>query len=116
MASHGETNDSRVEVVDNIFEALGFENPEEEMVRCELISQIFNIGRELNLRDEELAERAGCSPQRMAQLRSIEFDDVTIDELCRYLVAIGHGVQIVVGPRVETGAHMTAVMQPKVRI
>lgn len=109
MASDSETNDIRAEIFDNVFEALGIENPEEEMVRCELVSQIFNIGRELDLQDEQLASRAGCTPQRMAQLRSVEFDDVTIDELCRYLVALGHGVQIVVGPRLEADAHLTTV-------
>ena len=93
-----------------VFEAPGLENAEEELVRCELVGRIFRIGRERNLSDVELARLAGCPPERMAQLHAVEFDDVTIDELCRYLVSLGHGVHIVVGPQAQSDAHLTVAV------
>jgi predicted XRE-type DNA-binding protein len=71
------------EVVRNIFEALDLPNAEGETARCELVGRIFKIGRDRNLSDRQLAELAGCTYERMAQLHAVEFDDVTIDELCR---------------------------------
>ena len=107
MAIDNSPKKIEAEVVDNVFEALGFDNPEEEMARCELVSKILHIGDDRGLNDRELARLAGCTPKRMAQLRSVDFDDVTIDELCRYLVALGHGVRIVVEPELRTDAHLT---------
>ena len=43
----------------------------------------------------------------MAQLHAAEFDDVTIDELCGYLVALGHDVRIVVGHTGQAEAHLS---------
>lgn len=109
MAIDNPVKDTRAEIVDNVFEALGFENPEEEMARCELVSKIFHIGDDRGLSDNELARLAGCTQKRMAQLRAIDFEDVTIDELCRYLVALGNDVRIVVAPKQEVGAHLSVV-------
>ena len=98
-------NSIKAEEIDNIFDALDLENGEAEAARCALAGRIFGIGRERNLSDEALAKSIGCSTDRLAQLHAIEFDDFTIDELCRYLVALGHGVRIVVEPTEE--AHLT---------
>lgn len=107
MAERNVPEPTKFEVVTNIFEALDLPYADEEMARCELVSKIFHIGDDRGLNDRELARLAGCTPKRMAQLRSIDFDDVTIDELCRYLVALGHGVRIVVEPELRTEAHLT---------
>ena len=98
------------EVVDNVFEALGFDNPEEEMVRCELLSKILHFGDDRGLSNKELARLAGSTQKRMAQLRAIDLEDVTIDELCRYLVALGHGVQISVASIPNQDAHLTVAV------
>lgn len=98
------------EVVTNIFEALDLPNAEGETARCELVGRIFRIGRDRNLSDRQLAELAGCTYERMAQLHAVEFDDVTIDELCRYLVALGHGVQISVASIPNQDAHLTVAV------
>ncbi len=98
------------EVVRNIFEALDLPNAEGETARCELVGRIFKIGRDRSLSDRQLAELAGCTYERMAQLHAVEFDDVTIDELCRYLVALGHGVQISVAPIPNQDAHLTVAV------
>jgi predicted XRE-type DNA-binding protein len=98
------------EVVRNIFEALDLPNAEGETARCELVGRIFKIGRDRNLSDRQLAELAGCTYERMAQLHAVEFDDVTIDELCRYLVALGHGVKISVAPIPNQDAHLTVAV------
>lgn len=107
MAIDSKSSKIEAEIVDDVFVALGFDNPEAEMARCELVSRIFHIGDNRGLNDEELARLAGCPPKRLAQLRSIDFDDVTIDELCRYLVALGHGVRIFVEPELHAEAHLT---------
>lgn len=107
MANGGAAKRIEAETIPNIFEALDLENAEEEMARCELAGRIFRIGRERSLTDDELGTLAGCPPERMAQLHAVEFDDFTIDELCRYLVALGHGVRIVVESAAENEAHLT---------
>lgn len=88
MAKGNREHRIEAETFTNVFEALDLENAEQEMARCELVGRIFRIGRERNLSDTELAELAGCSPERMAQLHAAEFDDVTIDELCGYLASV----------------------------
>ncbi|MBX3176491.1 MAG: XRE family transcriptional regulator [Candidatus Hydrogenedentes bacterium] len=98
---------TKFEVVTNIFEALDIPNAEHETARCELVGRIFQIGRDRNLSDRQLAKMAGCTYERMSQLRAVDFDDVTIDELCGYLVALGHGIRIVVEPELRTDAHLT---------
>lgn len=110
MAVNRKSNEIEAEIVDNVFVALGFDNPEDEMARCELVSKIFHIADDRSLNDKELARLAGCTQKRMAQLRAIDFDDVTIDELCRYLVALGHGVQISVAPISNQDAHLTVAV------
>lgn len=98
------------EVVTNIFEALDLPNADQETARCELVGRIVKIGRDRNLGDRELADLAGCTYERMKQLHAVEFDDVTIDELCRYLVALGYGVQIAVAPVPNQDAHLTVAV------
>lgn len=99
------------EVVSNVFEALEIPNPDWEMARCELVVLILRIAMEKNLDNRKLARLVGCSPRRIRQLRAVEYDDVTLDELCRYLVALGHHVQISVSPDPRSDAQLTVVVQ-----
>lgn len=100
----------KFEIVANIFEALDLPNADEETARCELVGRIFKTGRERHLSDQQLADLAGCTYERMAQLHAVEYDDLTIDELCRYLVALGHEVHISVAPVPIQDAHLTVAV------
>lgn len=107
MRSSVSDDNIKAETFSNVFDALDVEMADEEMARCELAGHIFRIGREQNLTNVALAERAGCPPERIAQLHNADFGDVTIDELCRYLVALGHGIRIVVAPAPQSDAQLT---------
>lgn len=110
MTDSLESETTSFEVVTNVFEALEIPNPDWEMARCELVGMILRISKERNLDNRKLARLAGCSIKRIRQLRAVEYDDVTIDELCRYLVALGHNVQIQVSPLPRTNAQLTVVI------
>jgi len=93
----------------NVFEALDLPNADAEMARCQMVSKILHVGDDRGLNNKELARLAGCPAKRIAQLRAIEFDDVTIDELCQYLVALGYDLRIEVVPKLEVDGHLSVV-------
>ncbi|MCF6284004.1 MAG: helix-turn-helix domain-containing protein [Candidatus Hydrogenedentes bacterium] len=96
---------SNSEPIHNVFDALGLEDAEETIAKCDLAVCIFRIGEERKLTDAALAEIVGCLPERMALLHATEVDDFSIEELSRYLVALGQNVRITVEPTRESEAH-----------
>lgn len=93
----------------SVFEALDLPNADAEMARCVLVSKLLHSGDDRGLSNKELARLAGCPAKRIAQLRAIEYDDVTIDELCRYLVALGYDIRIEVVPKLGGDGHLSVV-------
>ncbi len=97
---------NKSEPVYNVFEALGFVNVEEMTARANLASKIIGVVRVRGLSCEAAAELVGCAAVRIEQVCNADLDDFTIDELCRYLVALGQDVQIAVKPTADTEAHL----------
>ena len=97
------------DITTNIYETLNFEDAEEMTAKGNLAGLIFRIGRERALTDSALAERAGCSDTRMGLLHDGKLDEFSIEELSRYLVALGHSVEIVVRPASSNDAHFSVV-------
>lgn len=97
------------DITTNIYETLNFEDAEEMTAKGNLAGLILKIGRERALTDSALAECAGCSDTRMGLLHDGKLDEFSIEELSRYLVALGHSVEIVVRPATSNDAHFSVV-------
>lgn len=93
----------------NVFDALGLENSEALIAVSVLASKIIKIIEARGLSDVQASEIAGCAPSRIDQICRAELADFTMDELCRYLVALGQNVSIAVESADASEAHLKVV-------
>jgi len=98
---------SKPEPVYNIFEALNLPNAEELTARANLAAKIIGIVQERGLSHQAAAKIIGCAPARIKMVCNAELDDFTMDELCRFLVALGQNVEIAVNPAAASDAHIS---------
>jgi predicted XRE-type DNA-binding protein len=97
------------EPIYNVFHALGVEDSESLTAVSVLASKIIKTIQARNLSDAVAAEIAGCPPSRIDQICRADLADFTLDELCRYLVALGQNVSIAVEASDTSEAHLKVV-------
>lgn len=91
----------------NVFDALGLPGAEELSAKAELAAKFIDVVRERGLSYEDAANEVGSTPSRVAMICCADLDDFTIDELCRFLVALGQNVEIGVRRAVAAPAHLS---------
>jgi len=94
------------EPIYDVFEALDLAEPETLVAISNLASRIIKTIASRDLSDVEAAELAGCSLSRIDRIHRADLDGFTIDELCRYLVALGQDVRIAVETADTDEAHL----------
>lgn len=90
----------------NVFEALDVPDAEELAARADLAAKIIGVIQERQLTYADAADAIGCERVRIERICNADLDGFTMDELCRYLVALGQDVQIAVKPAAEADAHL----------
>ncbi len=87
----------------NIFADIGLPNPEEHLVKAQLVVKISRLMKERGLKQREAAEIFGVRQPDVSKMLRGDFRQFSVERLMRFLVALGQDVEIVVKPRKPTG-------------
>lgn len=80
----------------NVFADLGFENPEEMLLKAELVRQISLAIKEKGLNQYQAAEVLDIDQPKVSALVRGRFSGYSIERLFKYLNALGRDIEIVV--------------------
>lgn len=99
-----ETNQANLDLDDNsvtpssgnVFADLGFDNPEEMLLKAELVRQISKAIKERGLNQYQAAEVLGIDQPKVSALVRGRFSGYSLERLFKYLNALGRDLEIVV--------------------
>ena len=95
------TKDEDIEVTvgsGNVFADLGFENPEQELMKARLTLEIFRLIRERWLTQMQAAEILGIKQPQVSLLMRNRAGSFSVGKLMELLTTLGQDIQIVVKP------------------
>jgi predicted XRE-type DNA-binding protein len=87
----------------NVFADLGFAEPEEELAKAELASQIRQVIRRQRLTQVAAAALMGIDQPKVSALLNGRLANFSTERLMRLLTALGKDVEIVVRERSTSG-------------
>lgn len=83
----------------NVFADLGFENPEEELLKADLTSEIANIIKKKNFTQVQAAKIMGITQPRVSSLLKGNTELFSIEALMNFLNALGQDIQLIIKPK-----------------
>jgi predicted XRE-type DNA-binding protein len=83
----------------NVFADLGFENPEEMLLKAELVRQISAAIKEKGLNQYQAAEVLGIDQPKVSALVRGRFSGYSLER--KYLNVLGKDLEIVVKPKTQ---------------
>ena len=83
----------------NVFADLDLPNPEEMLIKAELVRRISEIINQRNLTQVEAAELLGIDQPKVSALIRGKLNGFSTTRLFRFLNALGNDVEIVVKPK-----------------
>jgi predicted XRE-type DNA-binding protein len=87
----------------NVFADLGFENPEQMILKAELVREISAAIKEKGLNQHQAGEVLGLEAQKIADLLRGRFSEYPIERLFQYMNALDRDLEILVKPRASSG-------------
>ena len=93
----------------NVFADLGFEQPEEELAKAELVYRIAHIIEERGLTQAQAAEIMGLNQPKVSELLRGRFGGYSMERLFRLLLALDSDVAIVIRPKRAEQAHLSVI-------
>ena len=90
---------------DNVFADLGFENPEEELLKADLIAEIASIIKKKKLTQIQAAKIIGIRQPRISTLLSGRTDLFSVEMLMHFLNALGQDIKLIIVPKPKTRKH-----------
>src|SRR5882762_2513918 len=93
----------------NVFKDLGMPNPDEHLVKAQLVYKIDSIMKERRLKQVDAAALFGVRQPDISMMLRGEFRQFSVERLLRFLVALDQDVEIVVKP--HRGRGDAAAMQ-----
>jgi predicted XRE-type DNA-binding protein len=82
----------------NVFKDLGVRDPDEHLVKAQLVFKIDTILKKRCLKQAEAAELFGVHQPDVSKMLRGEFRQFSVERLLRFLVALDQDVEIVVRP------------------
>ena len=82
----------------NVFQDIGVPNPEQHLVKAQLVFRIAGIIKERRLKQIEVADLLGIRQPDVSKMLRGEFRQFSVERLLRFLVALNQDVEIVVKP------------------
>ena len=98
-------DDSKISIKDssgNVFEDIGFPNPEESLLKAELSHKIRDSIRRKKLTAEQASECLGIDQTKISAIVKGNNGRFSIDRLIRFLRILGNDVDIVVKAKTHT--------------
>jgi predicted XRE-type DNA-binding protein len=90
----------------NVFADLGVAEPSEHLIKAGLVVRIDRIIRERKLTQAAAAELMGIDQPKVSAMLAGQFRGYSVERLMRFLVALGHDVEIVVKPKKRRAAEL----------
>jgi predicted XRE-type DNA-binding protein len=87
----------------NVFKDIGVPNPEEHLVKAQLVFKIDAIKKERRLKQVEVADLLGIRQPDVSKMLRGEFRQFSVERLLRFLVALNQDVEIVIRPHRDKG-------------
>jgi predicted XRE-type DNA-binding protein len=93
----------------NVFADLGLENPEEELIKADLTSEISHLIKKKKLTQIQAAKKLGVDQPRISSLLNGRLDLFSIEMLMHFLQILDQDIQIVITPkpRKQKRAHLS---------
>jgi predicted XRE-type DNA-binding protein len=82
----------------NVFKDIGVRDPEEHLVKAQLVFKIDTIMKKRRLKQVEAAEFFGVRQPDVSKMLRGEFRQFSVERLLRFLVALDQDVEILVKP------------------
>ncbi len=83
----------------NIFAVLGFENPEQDLAKANLVDKISQVIKKKKMTQTQAAKILGVNQSRVSSLLSGNLDLFSIEMLMQFLQDLGQDIEIVVKPK-----------------
>ena len=90
----------------NVFADLGLADAEERLIKAGLVVKIGRILRQRELTQSAAAQLMGIDQPKVSAMLAGQFRGYSVERLMRFLVALGHDVEIVVKPRKRGAAEL----------
>lgn len=90
----------------NVFSDLGVADPGEHLIKAGLVVKIDRTIRQRHLTQATAAELMGIDQPKVSAMLAGQFRGYSVERLMRFLVALGHDVEIVVKPRKRGAAEL----------
>lgn len=90
----------------NVFADLGMPDADEHLVKAGLVIRIETIIQERGLTQTAAAKLMGIDQPKVSAMLAGQFRGYSVERLMRFLVALGHDVEIVVKPARRNGAQL----------
>jgi predicted XRE-type DNA-binding protein len=82
----------------NVYADLGYADPEDMLVKAQIVTEIADIIRQRGLTQEKAAKLLGLTQPKLSNLLRGRFRGVSERRLLRCLTALGEDVEIVIRP------------------
>ena len=83
----------------NVFADLGLADADEHLIKAGLVVKIDRTIRQRHLTQAAAAQLIGIDQPKVSAMLAGQFRGYSVERLMRFLVALGHDVEIVVKPR-----------------
>ena len=90
----------------NVFADLGLPDAGEHLIKAGLVVRIDLIIRERKLTQSAAAELMGIDQPKVSTMLAGQFRGYSVERLMRFLVSLGHDVEIVVKPKKRATAEL----------
>lgn len=80
----------------NVFEDMGFEAPEEDLLKSEIISSLRALVNEKQLNHEQVGTQWSMEPSEVAELLRGHWGSYSVNHLLVFANALGHTVHVVI--------------------
>ena len=90
----------------NVFEDLGLADAGEHLIKAGLVVRIGRIIRQRKLTQAAAAQLMGIDQPKVSAMLAGQFRGYSVERLMRFLVALGHDVEIVVKPKRRASAKL----------
>lgn len=94
MQPHGEKPSANDTLNRNVFADLGFENPDEMLIKAELARRISKIIKNRRLTQRQAARLLHVDQPKVSALINGKLRDFSTERLVRFLLALGRDVEL----------------------
>ena len=90
----------------NVYQDLGFKNPDEWAAKARIATEIFTVIKKRKLTQKQAGEIFGITQGRVSDLKRGQFDKFSVEKLMSFLNALDYDVEIRIHPKVAEDARV----------